>query len=100
MLKSKLTAKYQCIYKVRDKNTGLFSTGSHHPRWKKSGKVWHRIGDLKNHLNQFKHMPDNWEVCEFPISIPLAYPATNYFTPPQVRPDGSIMGYRYTPPSV
>lgn len=41
------------IYKIRNKQTGLFSTGSCEPKWKKTGKIWKTIGALKNHLNLF-----------------------------------------------
>lgn len=41
------------IYKIRNKQTRLFSTGSCDPKWKKTGKIWKTIGALKNHLNLF-----------------------------------------------
>lgn len=40
------------FYKVRDKATGLFSTGGSSPRWSKKGKVWGALGHVKNHLKQ------------------------------------------------
>ena len=39
------------FYRLRDKNTGLFSSGGTSPRWSKGGKVWQK-GHLKNHLRQ------------------------------------------------
>lgn len=86
--------KYKCFYKVRDKNTGLFSMGGCYPRFKKGGKVWYQIGHLKNHLNQFKALPVYWEVCEYPVIEPIAFPAVDYFTPA----DPAHPGYRSTAP--
>lgn len=42
------------VFKIRRKADGLFSTGGIEPRWDKKGKTWNGIGQLKNHLNQFK----------------------------------------------
>lgn len=60
------------FYKIRDKNTGLFSPGgcdANEPssRWKKTGKVWRGTGPLRNHLNMFLHrgIPISWEVVEY-----------------------------------
>ncbi|KAF6630630.1 hypothetical protein H6F38_14480 [Paenibacillus sp. EKM208P] len=43
------------VYKIRHKETGLFSKGGTHIYgiWTKEGKSWSNIGHLKNHLNQF-----------------------------------------------
>lgn len=43
-------------WKIRDKETGLFSKGGTRTDsylWTKNGKSWSNIGGLKNHLNQF-----------------------------------------------
>jgi len=76
------------IYKIKDTNTGLFSTGGMSPRWTKNGKVWNSIGSLKCHLRQFmatkkvkdtsgyyvtdwkvlyNKIPHNWEVIEIEL---------------------------------
>lgn len=59
------------VYKVRDKKTGLFSTGTSSPRWIKSGKVWASLGNIKNHYNMYlkwyKKIPDTWEIVEFEL---------------------------------
>jgi hypothetical protein len=39
-------------YKIRDKNTGKFSTGGTRPGWTKRGKAWSTLGYLKAHLAQ------------------------------------------------
>lgn len=41
-------------YKIRDKNTGLFSTGGVSPKWTKKGKVWTSEGHVKSHLTLLK----------------------------------------------
>lgn len=70
------------FYQIKDKNTGLFSTGGMSPRWTKKGKIWKGTGPLRAHLNQFIHtdyrspmypypkinkIPDNWEIVEIEI---------------------------------
>ena len=37
------------VYKIRNKE-GKFSTGSGCPRFTKSGKIYHRIADIKRHF--------------------------------------------------
>lgn len=41
-------------YMIKDEYTGLYSSGGSNPAFKKNGKVWKRIEDLKNHLNIVK----------------------------------------------
>lgn len=63
------------IYKIRDKETRLFSKGgdlADRPnlvkyRWSKKGKTWNSIGALKNHLNFFKKIPDTWEIIVYEV---------------------------------
>ena len=38
------------VYKIRNKTTGLFSTGGAWPNWSKKGKLWTGLGPLANHL--------------------------------------------------
>jgi hypothetical protein len=38
------------VYKIRDKETGLFSKGGSHPRWSAKGKTWQSKGALSGHL--------------------------------------------------
>ncbi|MEK3917198.1 hypothetical protein [Paenibacillus sp. FSL H7-0331] len=40
------------VYKIRNKETGLFSKGGTDNIWTKEGKSWSNIGHLKHHLNQ------------------------------------------------
>lgn len=39
------------VYKIRDRETGLFSTGGSSPYWYNDGKTWSAIGHVKNHVN-------------------------------------------------
>lgn len=41
----------ETFYKIRNPETGLFSSGGSMPNWTKRGKVWRGVGPLKNHLN-------------------------------------------------
>lgn len=69
------------VYKIRNRNTGLFSPGgvdADTAKWTPNGKVWSSMGALKNHLRQFVRrkwpsgnevnlIPDHWEVI--PIEV-------------------------------
>lgn len=72
--------KNKFVYKIRNKKTGLFSTGGMDPKWKPKGKIWVSIGAVKIHLSQFKKwdcetyrsvkdglVSEDWEVLEFNI---------------------------------
>lgn len=62
------------VYKIRNRDNGLYSTGGSHPSWTKRGKTWGNIGGLKNHLNIWcssyngiKDIPDEWEIVEIVV---------------------------------
>ena len=74
-------SKETFLYKIRDVNTGLFSTGGMDPNWTTKGKTWTGLGPLKSHLRQFvtyeqlkngqtdyhtqiNKIPENWEVVK------------------------------------
>lgn len=38
------------IFKIRNKATGLWSTGGSSPRWTKKGKIWSTYAHVKSHL--------------------------------------------------
>jgi hypothetical protein len=74
------------LYKIRDINTGLFSTGGRYPRWTKTGKTWSCEGHVKAHLTMYSDkeynkkqntIPENWEVIEITLqeSMTDSYPA-------------------------
>lgn len=43
------------IFKIRQKSTGLFSSGGASPKFTKMGKSWQSLGHVKNHLR----VPEN-----------------------------------------
>ena len=73
------------FYKIRDKNTGLFSEGGCSPRFSKNGKTWPTRGALKSHLtllgksftccldgknHQFhSEIPESWEIVEYILNL-------------------------------
>lgn len=87
------------FYKIRDKNTGLFSTGgvdalTHPGSWSKTGKVWRTEGQLKQHLRQYirvtdywpkrkevSQIPDHWEVVTYVVAEQSVKPAKPLITP-------------------
>lgn len=70
------------VYKIRNKETGLFSKGGtsfseKNDIWVKEGKTWSNLGHLKNHLNLFftssnfknsRYPYNNAEIIEVEIS--------------------------------
>lgn len=42
------------VYKIRDRETGLFSTGGYYPQWERIGKFWHQMKYLRAHLRLVK----------------------------------------------
>jgi hypothetical protein len=44
-----------CVgFKIKDKETGLFSTGGFRPSWSKKGKIFSSISDIKKHIRTLK----------------------------------------------
>lgn len=70
----------EAVYKIRDKNTGLFSKGGSWPRFSKKGKIWAGKGPLNSHLAYLDNYYDssnrgainfynNCEIVEFGIGV-------------------------------
>lgn len=65
------------IFKIRNKETGLFSTGSRNGRvsWTKNGKAWSSIGHVKSSIaqftgNKYRNYPyDNAELVTYKTEI-------------------------------
>jgi len=38
------------VYKIRDKVSGMYSSGGTCPKWKKDGKTWNKLAHIKAHL--------------------------------------------------
>ncbi len=76
------------VYKIRDKDTGLYSTGGYQPKWNSRGKTWNNLGAAKNHINNWcggsygkiKLAPDSWEIVEIVIKEEEAntWPVNDY----------------------
>lgn len=68
-------SKSSSVFKIRDKETGLFSTGGMRPvTFTRTGKTWSTAGHLKSHLTMWADqgyqkeplpIPQNWEIVEF-----------------------------------
>lgn len=50
-----MTSKETKLYKIRNKETGLFSKGgtATWSLWTRGGKTWSNIGHVKNHIRHF-----------------------------------------------
>lgn len=74
-------------YKIRDKNTGLFSTGGSQPQFRKTGKTYTSIQGVRSSLTTWLQnnvrgwynydwetlagqLPNNWEVVHIPDPNP------------------------------
>jgi len=71
------------LFKIRDKNTGLYSSGGQSPTWSSKGKTWTGLGPMKCHLRQFLRLkivdrktdwwtavnkiPENWEIIKIKL---------------------------------
>lgn len=62
------------VYKIRDKQTGLFSTGGYSPNWTREGKTWKTKAQVISHLKLFcrgyrqeggRTIPKTWIIVEF-----------------------------------
>lgn len=54
-----MIATSSTVYMIRRRADGLFSRGGMGPRFSKTGKAWHGIGQLKCHLRMF--MTSKWD---------------------------------------
>ena len=50
--------KQNNYYKIRHRQTGLYSTGGAYPKWTRGGKVWNNLGMLRSHLAM--HLPTDY----------------------------------------
>lgn len=98
------------IYKIKHRETGLYSRGGSYPSWNKTGKVWKRVGDLKGHLCMFikdspwnrtyeNNIPHEWDVIELNVmtgeikTSPARtfYATTKYTDEPKFLTNGEII---------
>jgi len=73
------------VYKIMDTRTGLYSGGGTYPRFSKKGKIWTQIGHVKTHLNQFKAVPEHWEVVEIEMREVAHIQAEDMFKPEETK---------------
>ena len=63
----------ETMYRIRDRETGKFSTGGACPKWTKHGKVWKNKTVLVAHLNMLRdsyrryYDPTRYEVVEYEL---------------------------------
>jgi hypothetical protein len=60
------------VYKVRDKQTGLFSTGGCYPKFTKKGKTWKALNHVRTHLTLYRtchKVPASWEIVEYEYTL-------------------------------
>ena len=51
------------VYKIKNKETGLYSMGGVSPYFTKNGKTWSAYGHVTGHLRQFNKMPKIYSNC-------------------------------------
>lgn len=74
------------MYKIRDINTGLFSTGTSRYKFNKKGKIFNGLGGVRSHLNMIaaenarKSNVKPWELTweELAAFIPLNWEIVEY----------------------
>ncbi len=52
------------VFKIRDIESGLFSSGGAKPTFSKTGKSWTSIGHLRNHITRVKNRRKDYNGCE------------------------------------
>ena len=64
-------AKDNRIFKIRNIDTGLYSTGGMWPQWTRAGKTWSGTGPLRAHLAQHLRRSTQdlakWRVVEIEV---------------------------------
>jgi hypothetical protein len=65
-------------FKIRDKKTGLYSSGGYTPSWSESGKTWDKLSEIRAHLKMLERgsrycpsmkVPASWEIVEFRLEF-------------------------------
>lgn len=65
------------MYKIRNKTTGLFSTGGAYPRWTKRGKVWTATHHIRSHLKSNAEYKKNFYADAEVVSYLVIVDSTN-----------------------
>jgi len=66
------------VYKIRDKDTGLYALGGIYGGWNKTGKSWSTIGNLKGHLAMFEGSYNKYSNAEV-VEIEVNYDECNKY---------------------
>jgi hypothetical protein len=62
------------VYKIRHKETGLYSMGGTDPRWSKTGKKWSKLGHITSHMRGLRrwggypHPYKDAEIVEYQVT--------------------------------
>ena len=69
LIKNKPVVGYHS-FKIRDRSTGLFSSGGCCPKFEKIGKTWSTLTSLKSSLNLYTsysktNVPASWEIVVY-----------------------------------
>jgi hypothetical protein len=75
------------IYRVRQRSTGLFSTGRSNPRWTKNGRVFASINAAKNHIYWLKVGPTGMDEEGGLVRL------SRYLYPPLILTDYELVEY-------
>ncbi|OPZ37797.1 MAG: hypothetical protein BWY99_01801 [Synergistetes bacterium ADurb.BinA166] len=82
------------LFKVRDKKTGLYSSGGHCPDWSANGKTWNTLRSVRSHIsfylsNQYpgerKRLPAKWEIVEIRTDVVQVHPIEPSKIPKRAR---------------
>lgn len=74
---AKMPKVSRTVFKIRDSELGLFSSGGYYPHWDKNGKEWARLSEVRSHLMMLERgsryhpkfkVPKSWEVVEIEVS--------------------------------
>ena len=54
------------LYKIRNINTGMFSTGGINPTYSSKGKIWKQLNHVRTHITLIK---DHWNRNDYSYRI-------------------------------
>jgi hypothetical protein len=71
------------VYKIRDNETGLYSTGGYYFKFHKVGKTWTTLGHVKQHISMisdyyFGSDMGEWEIVEYDLTEVRHWPVAEF----------------------
>ncbi len=84
------------VYKIRNKETGLYNDGVRKYSgkdagwvvgWNNTGKIWHTVRGVRTHMNaclRGKGIPLEWEVVEFDLTETGVKDPTDFVRPEKI----------------